>query len=163
MARDEYADALAALDRVDPAYLAEPVRAAWLNNRAYALARLQLQPELALRCIGEAIDLRPQGAGFRHTRGIALLAIGRIDDAIRELDAVWRAQPAEDESPLLEAERCYDLGVAWISKGELDYGVDYFERARKAAPQSRWAQRAALELDHHEPAPPRMAALGDLL
>jgi tetratricopeptide (TPR) repeat protein len=163
IAREEYARALAALERVDPAHLAEPVRAAWLNNRAYALARLREQPEQALSYVTEAIDLRPQVAGFRHTRGIALLSAGRVDEAIRELDAVWRSQRPEDESPLLEAERCYDLGMAWMGRGEADYAADYFERATRAAPASAWAQRAALELARREAEPPRLTGLGDLL
>jgi tetratricopeptide (TPR) repeat protein len=163
MAGERYREALAALERVDPTYLSEPARAAWLNNRAYALARLRERPEVALRCIGEAMDLRPQVAGFRHTRGIALLAVGRVDEAIRELDAVWRALPVEEESSLLESERCYDLGVAWSRKGESEYAADYFDRARRAAPQSPWAARAAVELDHREAPPDRSVALGDLL
>ncbi len=162
IALQNYREALAALDRVNIAHLAEPARAAWLNNRAYALARTPDQAEVALRCIGEAIELRPQVAGFRHTRGIVLLALGRLDDAIRELDAVWRSQRAEDESPLLESERCYDLGTAWLHKGELDYAADYFERARKAAPGSAWAERAASQLDRRQAPPERSAVLGDL-
>ena len=130
---------------IDTGVLGESARAAWLNNRAYALARSGGDGAQALADIEEAIALRPDLSGFRHTRGLALLAIGRIDDAIRELDAVW-LKGAGQTSPLLESERCYDLGLAWHKKGERDYAADYFDRSRRAAPDSVWAARALAEL-----------------
>jgi hypothetical protein len=81
--------------------------------------------------------LRPDLSDFRHTRGLVLLGLGRLDEALRELDAVWQRRVSDNTSPLLEAERCYDLGSAWLKKG------DYFDRARRAAPDSPWAARAA--------------------
>jgi tetratricopeptide (TPR) repeat protein len=153
LAEGDHERALALLARVDPELLGESARAAWLNNRGYALARSGDDPGAALESAAEAIALRPDVAGFRHTRGIALLALGRLDDAIRELDAVWREQTAAESTPLLEAERCYDLGVAWARKGERDYARDYFERAHRAAPDSTWAAQAARELDKVGAAP----------
>jgi tetratricopeptide (TPR) repeat protein len=149
LAVEDWAGALAQLDRVDQESLGEAARAAWLNNRAYALARGGHDPQVALACSDEAIALRPDVAGFRHTRGVALLALGRVDEAITELERLWEelAGEAGDEVPLLEAERCYDLGLAWKHKGEGDYAVDYFQRAHRASPGSRWAERAAQYLD----------------
>ena len=94
--------------------------------------------------------LRPGVAGFRHARGVALLALGRVDEAIRDLDAVWEALEGADAPPLLEAERCFDLGTAWRRKGARDYARDYFERAQRAAPDPPGAERAAGERGHRQ-------------
>jgi len=142
LAGSDWRGALAELERVAGDSLAPSARAAWLNNRAYANARGPLDAAAALRDAEAAMALRPDVAGFRHTRGIALLALGRIDDAIHELDTVWRKLAHEELPPLLEAERCYDLGMAWQRKGEADYARDYFLRARAVAPESPWARAA---------------------
>jgi tetratricopeptide (TPR) repeat protein len=148
LARQEFARALEHLARIDDALLDEAARCAWLNNRAYALARAAGDATAALAAADEAIALRPDVPGFRHTRGVALLALGRTDDAIGELNAVWEAAAEPDAGSVLEAERCFDLGMAWQRKGERDYAVDYFERAQRAAPESPWARRAAEALGH---------------
>ncbi len=142
LAGADWQGALVDLERVSGDLLAPSARAAWLNNRAYAHARGPIDALAALRDAEAAMALRPDVAGFRHTRGIALLALGRIDDAIHELDSLWRRLAHEDLPPLLEAERCYDLGVAWQKKGEIDYALDYFQRARAIAPSSPWARLA---------------------
>ncbi len=145
VARERYSECLRRLEQVSVDRLSDATRSAYLNNQAYALARGGTDANAALASADEAIALRPAVAGFRHTRGVALLALGRVDDAIKELDAVW-AELSGDAPALLEAERCYDLGMAWRRKGERDYATDYFERAQRAAPESRWAERAAEEL-----------------
>lgn len=146
LAREDWRGALARLDRVDPAALGPSARAAWHNNRAYANARGRLDLDGALRDVDEAMRLRPDVAGFRHTRGIVLLALDRVDEAIRELDAVWSRMEEGEAAALLEAERCYDLGVAWLAKGEREYAADYLNRARTIAPASTWAERAGTAL-----------------
>jgi tetratricopeptide (TPR) repeat protein len=142
LAGSDWRGALAALDEVEEASLAPSARAAWLNNRAYANARGPIDAGSALKDAEEAMALRPDVPGFRHTRGIALLALGRIDDAIHELDTVWRKLAHEELPALLEAERCYDLGIAWQRKGEAEYARDYFQRSRAVAPASPWARLA---------------------
>jgi tetratricopeptide (TPR) repeat protein len=151
LGRGDAAAALAVLDRVNPDTLGVAARAAWLNNRAYALARdgKGTNDDVvhhALSSIDAAVKLRPDVAGFRHTRGVVLLALGRLDDAIAELDDVWQRHGGDEAPPLLEAERCYDLGVAWTRKGEADYARDYFQRAQRVAPRSPWAARASAAL-----------------
>jgi tetratricopeptide (TPR) repeat protein len=142
--RGDYRSALAVLDRIEPDDLDDAARAAWLNNRAYALGRLGEGLQDALESATTAVSLRPKLAGFRHTRGVVLVSLGRFDEAVRELDEVWKQSP--DESPLLESERCYDLGMAWQGLGEDEYALDYFDRSRRALPESRWAQLAESEL-----------------
>lgn len=146
---EQFRDALKVLDRVEPDALGDAARAAWLNNRSYALARGDGDPEAALTCCEQAIALRPDVAGFRHTRGIALLAVGRIDEAIHELERLWDdlADQKDVEHSLLEAERCYDLGMAWTQKGEPAYASDYFQRAHQTSPGSPWARRAAGQIE----------------
>lgn len=156
LAEEDPGAALERLERLDVARLGEATRAVWLNNRAYALARLGRDPERALADAAEAVELRPDVAGFRHTRGLALYQIGRLDEAIRDLEAVWARDVSR--SPLLEAERCFDLGLAWHQKGEVDYAADYFRRAERAAPESTWARRARDRLDGEPPLDPALAA-----
>jgi tetratricopeptide (TPR) repeat protein len=146
VARGAFEVALAHLDEADPTSLGDAGRAAWLNNRAYARARRGIELDRALADIDEAIALRPDVAGFRHTRGVVALALGRVEEAIRELDAAWRQRGEGEDAPAEEAERCYDLGVAWSARGESAYAADYFARAQRAAPRSPWARRAAERL-----------------
>lgn len=154
---ENWSTALVELDRIAADTLGEGARAAWLNNRAYAMARSGDGIDSALGLCDEAIAIRPDVAGFRHTRGVILLALDRVDEAIAELDRLWEDLAGEraDEVPLLEAERCYDLAIAWARKGEHDYATDYFQRAQRASPDSRWAMRAS---DHVDPAAARAAA-----
>jgi predicted Zn-dependent protease len=158
--REDWSGALDALAGQAAAGLPEPVRAAWLNNRAYAVVRSGGSPAEALALADGAVALRPDVPGFRHTRAIALLACGRVDEAIRELDEVWRRGDERAPQPLLEAERCYDLGLAWDRKGEAAHAADYFDRARRVAPGSPWAARAAARL---APGLRSTPALDDLL
>jgi tetratricopeptide (TPR) repeat protein len=141
LGRERHREGLARLDHLDPDRMGESARAAWHNNRAYALARSGGDPAQALLDSDAAIALRPDLAGFRHTRGLALLAQGRVEEAIKELDEVWKR--TTDPAPLLEAERCYDIAQAWQRRGEQDYAADYYDRARRAAPGTAWAMRAA--------------------
>jgi tetratricopeptide (TPR) repeat protein len=149
LADADWDGALAALAEIPAERLGTSARAAWLNNRAYAHARAPRDPRQALRDIDEAMELRPDVAGFRHTRGLALFALGRTDDAIAELDGVWRRMSADEIAPELEAERCFDLAAAWRDKGELDYARDYWERAHRVAPGSPWADAARRALAAH--------------
>ena len=148
----DYPRAQASLTAIDGDRLPGLLRAAWLNNRAYALARggrADAGDPLAL--VDEALALRPGVAGFLHTRGLALLAAGRFDDAIRAFEAVWDAGEVD---PTLEAERCHDLAIAWERKGQPDYASDSRLRALRASPTSPWAVTASVA-----EAPARLAEL----
>ncbi|MEM9491211.1 MAG: tetratricopeptide repeat protein, partial [Myxococcota bacterium] len=133
LAREDWTAALAQLDRMEPERLGPTARAAWLNNRAYALARSGEDHHGALSYAEQAIALRPDVAGFRHTRGLALLGVGRTDEAIAELDRLWsQLADQSDDVTALEAERCYDLARAWSDKGEKEYATDYYQRVLRA-------------------------------
>lgn len=137
----DYGRAQRALLAIDGDQLPGLLRAAWLNNRAYAIARGGTgDGGDALGLVDEALGLRPGVPGFLHTRGLALLAASRFDDAIRAFEAVWDSGELD---PALEAERCHDLALAWEKKGHADYASDYRLRALRAAPTSPWAAQGA--------------------
>ena len=120
----------AALDDIDPASLETSERAVWLNNRACAALDANRDATLALATVDEAIGLRPDVPAIQHTRARALLAVGRLDDAIAVLDAM---RAGGELAPHLEAERCRELATAWDRKGQADYASDYRDRARLVA------------------------------
>ncbi len=118
------------LARIDAGALDTAERAVWLNNRACAALAAGGDPQAALALVDEASALRPDVPALQHTRGMALLAVGRLDDAIAVLDGMR----AGGELPLrLEAERCRDLAKAWAAKGETAYADDYRLRAEGIA------------------------------
>lgn len=129
MGRLERAGAL--LGHVDGDALEPAERAVWLNNRACLLLDAEA-PDApgALTLADRAIELRPDVPAIQHTRGRALLGVGRIDDAIAVLDAM---RTAGELAPHLEAERCRDLALAWEKKGQGDYASDYRARAQLVA------------------------------
>jgi len=110
----------------DPAKLAVAERAVWLNNRACAKLATNQDPVGALALADEAGALRPDVPALQHTRAMALIAVGRIDDAIGVLDSM---RTGGELPPRLEAERCRDLSRAWTQKGETAYADDYRLRA----------------------------------
>jgi len=114
---------LAAIDRDA---LAAAERAVWLNNRACAALAAGGDPHAALALADEAGALRPDVPALQHTRGQALLAVGRVDDAIAVLDGM---RAAGELPTRLEADRCRDLARAWRAKGETAYAEDYQLRA----------------------------------
>jgi tetratricopeptide (TPR) repeat protein len=121
-----------------------------LNLHAYCLGREKRDLSEALSMSEQAIALRPQVAGFRHTRGLLLLELGRLEESVRDLEATWRESDGDD---LLEAERCFDMGRLWKARGHNEYATDYFERAWRASPLSRWAEASRphlLTTDAHE-------------
>lgn len=120
----------AALADIDPASLETSERAVWLNNRACADLDANRDSVRALATADEAIGLRPDVPAIQHTRARALLAVGRLDDAIAVLDAM---RTGGELAPQLEAERCRELATAWERKGQADYASDYRERARLVA------------------------------
>jgi hypothetical protein len=70
--------------------------------------------------------LRPDVPALQHTRAMALIAVGRIDDAIGILDGM---RTGGELPARLEADRCRELSRAWAQKGETAYAEDYRQRA----------------------------------
>jgi predicted Zn-dependent protease len=127
LASGHHADADPLLAAIDATGLDHAERAVLLNNRACAALDAGRDAHEALALVDEAVNLRPDVPGIQHTRARALIAVGRLDDAIGVLEAMR----AGGELPLrLEAERCRELAAAWERKGQRDYADDYRDRAR---------------------------------
>jgi tetratricopeptide (TPR) repeat protein len=105
-------------------------RVTWLNNRACVALETGGDPRAALDLVEQAVALRPDVPAVQHTRALALIAIGRFDDAIGVLEAM---RSGGELSPALEAMRCHELARAWDHKGQPDYAADYRDRARLVA------------------------------
>ncbi len=129
VAAGERAAATRLLAMIDGDVLDVAERAVWLNNRACLV--LADDPIAALALADDAAGLRPDVPALQHTRGMALLAVGRIDDAIAVLDQM---RAGGELPPRLEAARCRDLSRAWTQKGEPAYAEDYRLRAEALAP-----------------------------
>jgi predicted Zn-dependent protease len=130
IAAGDLAAASSALAAIDPSSLDASERVVWLNNRACIALDSGHDPHGALALVEEATALRPDVPAVQHTRAKALLAVGRVDDAISVLDAM---RSGGELPPYLEAERCRELALAWEQKGQSDYAADYRERARLTA------------------------------
>ena len=130
VAMGDLAGAEVLLAKIDGEALDASEKAVWLNNRACAALAGERDPQGALALIDEASALRPDVPALQHTRGMALLAVGRVDDAIAVLDGM---RAAGELPPRLEADRCRDLSRAWDRKGEAAYAEDYRVRAASVA------------------------------
>jgi predicted Zn-dependent protease len=126
VAANDLAAAERLLASIDAGELDAAERAVWLNNRACAALAAGADAQAALALADEAGALRPDVPALQHTRAVALLAVGRVDDAIALLDGM---RAAGELPAWLEAERCRDLARAWTQKGELAYAEDYRLRA----------------------------------
>ena len=114
------------LGELDPDQLDSAERAVWLNNRACALLARGTDPQGALALSEQASLLRPDVPALMHTRGMALLGVGRVDDAIAVFDNM---RIGGELAPRLEADRCRDLATAWERKGQAACASDYRMRA----------------------------------
>lgn len=114
------------LGAIDIASLAAAEKAVWLNNRACAQLAAGQDPAAALALADEAGALRPDVPALQHTRAMALIEVGRVDDAIAILDGM---RSGGELPPRLEADRCRELARAWTKKGEAAYAEDYRLRA----------------------------------
>lgn len=126
VAAGDIASADKLLAAIDLSKLAAAERAVWLNNRACAQLATGADPAGALALADEAGSLRPDVPALQHTRAMALIAVGRTDDAIAILDGM---RTGGELPPRLEADRCRELARAWTAKGETAYAEDYRIRA----------------------------------
>lgn len=132
-------ECLERLDRSEVPDAEQSLEAVALNLRAYCYARTRQRLSEALELSQHCVAMRPHVAGFRHTRGLLLLELGRYEEAIRDLEATWGEGQG---TALFESERCFDLGRLWSLRGQDDYARDYFARALRACPEGPWAEKA---------------------
>jgi tetratricopeptide (TPR) repeat protein len=130
LAGGHHAAAERLLAQLDGATLAAAERVTWLNNRACLALEAGHDPVAALALADDALALRPDVPAVLHTRASALIALGRLDEAISMLEAM---RAGGELAPALEAVRCRELALAWEHKGQPDYAADYRDRARLVA------------------------------
>jgi predicted Zn-dependent protease len=114
------------LASLDGSSLAAAERAVYLNNLACVKLAAGSEANSALTLADEANALRPDVPALQHTRAMALLALGRADEAITILDGM---RTGGELPARLEADRCRELARAWEHKGHAAYAEDYRVRA----------------------------------
>jgi predicted O-linked N-acetylglucosamine transferase (SPINDLY family) len=91
------------------------------------LASQRGQPELALHYIGQALTLRPSVAPFHLNRGVALQALGRLDEAVASFRQALALRPDW-------AEAHNNLANALHSLGQREAAIDHWGHAIKCQP-----------------------------
>ncbi|MFH2005682.1 MAG: tetratricopeptide repeat protein [bacterium] len=122
--------------------LPEAVRGIWENNYAYYVLSTGGEPREALGLCDQASTLNPTNPAFRSTRGIAQLALGRIDDAIAELQAAVDVG-LETQGVAAMAENYYHLARAWESRGETAYARDHYLKSVNIGPETLFGRKSA--------------------
>ena len=145
LASGDYEAGGAELAAIDHEGLADNVRGIWENNYAYYLLCTKGDALEALRLCDKAATLNPRNPAFRSTRGIAHLALGRIDDAIAELQAAVDAGP-ESQGLAAMAENYHHLAHAWDLRGERAYARDHYLKSVNIGPDTLYGRRSADKL-----------------
>jgi tetratricopeptide (TPR) repeat protein len=145
LANGEYEEGGAVLRTMDREGLPESVRGIWENNRAYYLLSTGGDAGEALGLCDQAACLNPANPAFRSTRGIAQLALGRVDDAIAELQAAVEAGP-ETQGVAAMAENYFHLARAWEARGENAYARDHYLKSVNIGPETIFGRRSAERL-----------------
>src|SRR5208283_4735428 len=86
--------------------------------------------ELAARKYQELIRLHPEMVAARANLGIALVALGRFDEAIAQYRTALAQAPAD---PVLQL----DLALAWYKQGEFGKAASELEILRRRQPDNR--------------------------
>ncbi|MBP9088423.1 MAG: tetratricopeptide repeat protein [Kofleriaceae bacterium] len=125
VAGQDFERAATALNKLDERTLSPSETATLLNNRAALELARGGDTTQALALAERAGELRPDVAEIAHTRATALLALDRVDEAI----VILESGRGSVDKPRFEAERCMELARAWHRKGQLDYAMEYRNRA----------------------------------
>lgn len=145
LAAGDYEDGGEVLRSMDKDGLPDTVRGIWENNLAYYLLSTGGNPREALELCDLASSLNPSNPAFRSTRGIAQLSLGRLDDAIAELQAAVDAG-LETQGVAAMAENYYHLAQAWESHGEVAYARDHYLKSVNIGPDTLFGRRSAERL-----------------
>ena len=95
-----------------------------LNNMAWTLSEEKNLPQEGLKAIDEAIAKAGRQSHFLDTRGVILVRLGRVDDAIKELQAAATSLPT---APIL-----YHLARAYRKANQQPEFEKYRDKARQA-------------------------------
>jgi len=145
LASGDYPEGGEVLGSMDKEGLPDNLVGIWENNFAYYLLSTGGDAREALRLCDKASSLNPSNPAFRSTRGIAQLALGRVDDAIAELQAAVDAG-LETQGPAAMAENYYHLAQAWETHGEVAYARDHYLKSVNIGPDTLFGRRSAERL-----------------
>jgi tetratricopeptide (TPR) repeat protein len=120
-------------------YLAtDPDNSLWLNNGAWALAMMNKDLERALQMVERAVAISGDCAlTYRNTHAVVLLKMGRVDEAISELNECLASELASSQ-----AVNRYYLGEAYLEKGDRDTAINYFRQAAGLDSSSEYSELA---------------------
>lgn len=125
VASRDFERAATVFNKLDERTLQPSEAATLLNNRAALELARGGDASAALTLAERAGELRPDVAEIAHTRAIALLNLGRVDEAI----VILENGRGSVDKPRFEAERCIELARAWHHKGQHEYASEYRNRA----------------------------------
>ncbi len=150
LANGQYEEGGHLLQEVERERLGEGLQGIWENNHAYYLLCTDGDPAEALLEADRAAAQQPGNPAFRSTRGIALLALGHVDDSIAELQAAIDAG-LKAQGPAAMAENYYHLARAWEARGEVAYARDHYLKSVNIGPDTRFGFKSAERLQkRHE-------------
>lgn len=99
----------------------------YLNGEAWAIVRFPDRPtsdyELALRLARRACEIRPDRSAFRNTLGFALLRMGDLDGAERELVEGMRRRREDGESD--HPVDLFAVAITRLAKGDANARADF--------------------------------------
>jgi len=116
--------AKAMLDRTIP--LISPPEPILYVNRC-EVARLQRQPEDALRQVDEALRILPQAYQLHNERGAILGDLGRLEESRVEYQAAVDLAPTDTDSN-------YSLGITLLALGRRAEAITYIKRSQTLQP-----------------------------
>jgi tetratricopeptide (TPR) repeat protein len=145
LAAGEYEPGGQVLLDLDRESLDASVDGIWENNYAYFLLGTGGSPTEAFSLADQAASRSPSNPAFRSTRGIALLALGRVDDALSELQLAVD-MGSEHQGAAAMAENYFHLARAWEARGEVAYARDHFLKSLNVGPQTLFGRRSAERL-----------------
>ncbi|MCX7427280.1 MAG: tetratricopeptide repeat protein, partial [Planctomycetia bacterium] len=106
-----------------------------MNDLGYLWADENRRPERALAMVRRAVDAEPENAAYRDSLGWALYRLGRLDEAVAELQTAAAAAP---EGEVLE-----HLGEAFAALKKTDQADQTWRKAAEAYRKADQPDRAA--------------------
>ncbi len=98
-----------------------------LNQRCWARAMLDIELDMALDDCDKAIDLKPEIASYRDSRGWVYVRLGKMAKAVDDFDRDLKTRPTAAWS-------LFGRGIARTRLGDVAQGQADLAAARKASP-----------------------------
>jgi tetratricopeptide (TPR) repeat protein len=110
----------------------------------HGLAHLLTQqgrPGEAIPHFRATVAVWPDYAEARHNFGVALAAVGQLEEAAREYTEALRLRPGDDGTRVALAKSLNNLGAALANQGRVAEAIAYFERAAALSPEDENLRR----------------------